>query len=181
MSFKKNNIRLNAQSEDLERKTIAKISSDLQSGITDITQEVAKATAVTDRVTELESQVEALGTSKNELLAKNQLLKEKVLHLEIAQKKYNLTFYGICEMKGMINEEINNLLENMFSNEDVHTEIRCNQITLNSTYNKVTFNVKLAIMMENVCTKYTTYTYKYIALNQKPPITKQNLHIFFLL
>ena len=33
-------------------------------------------------------------------------------------------------MKCMINEEINNLLDNMFSNEDVHTEIRCNQITI---------------------------------------------------
>ena len=53
--------------------------------------------------------------------------------------------------------------------------------TLNSAYNEVTFNEKLAITKENVCTKYTTYTYKYIALNQKLPIMKQNLHIFFLL
>ena len=53
--------------------------------------------------------------------------------------------------------------------------------TLNSTYNEVIFNKKSAIMKENVCTKYTTYTYKYVALNEKLPITKQNLHIFFLL
>ena len=33
-------------------------------------------------------------------------------------------------MKGTINEEINNLLDNMFSNENVHTEIRHNQITI---------------------------------------------------
>ena len=53
--------------------------------------------------------------------------------------------------------------------------------TLNSAYNEVTFNAKLAITKENLCTKYTPFTYKYIALNEKPPITKQNLHIFYLL
>ena len=37
-------------------------------------------------------------------------------------------------MKGTIDEEINNLLDNMFSNEDIHTEIRCNQITTDMAY-----------------------------------------------
>ena len=37
-------------------------------------------------------------------------------------------------MKGTINEEIYNLLDNMFSNEDVHTEIICNQITIDTAY-----------------------------------------------
>ena len=127
------NIRLNAQSEDLQ-KIITRINTDLQSGITDITQKVAKATAVTNRVTELQSQIEALGTSNNELLAENQLLREKLLHPEFAQKKYNLIFHRMCEMKGTIDEEINNLLDNMFSNEDVYTEIRCNQITIDMAY-----------------------------------------------
>ena len=36
-------------------------------------------------------------------------------------------------------------------------------------------------MKENLCTKYTPFTYKYIALNEKPPTMKQNLHIFFSL
>ena len=36
-------------------------------------------------------------------------------------------------------------------------------------------------MKENLCTKYTPFTYKYIALNEKPSITKQNLCIFFSL
>ena len=36
-------------------------------------------------------------------------------------------------------------------------------------------------MKENLCTKYTPFTYKYITLNEKPPIMKQNLHIFFSL
>ena len=69
-------------------------------GITDITQEVAKVTAVTDRVTELGSQTEALGTSNNELLAEDQLLREKLLHLKFAQKKYNLIFHRIHKTKG---------------------------------------------------------------------------------
>ena len=34
-------------------------------------------------------------------------------------------------------------------------------------------------MKENLCTKYTPFAYKYITLNKKPPITKQNLCIFF--
>ena len=51
--------------------------------------------------------------------------------------------------------------------------------TLNSAYNKVTFNKKSPIMKENLCTKYTPFTYEHIALNEKLPITKQNLHIFF--
>ena len=54
-------------------------------------------------------------------------------------------------------------------------------ITLNSTYNKVTFNEKLPIMKENLCTKYTPFTYKYFVLNKKLPIMKQNLCIFFFL
>ena len=37
-------------------------------------------------------------------------------------------------MKGTIDEKINNLLDNMFSNEDVHTETRCNQITIDIAY-----------------------------------------------
>ena len=51
--------------------------------------------------------------------------------------------------------------------------------TLNFICNEVTFNEKLAIMKENLCTKYFPFTYKYFALNKKPPIAKENLHIFF--
>ena len=51
--------------------------------------------------------------------------------------------------------------------------------TLNSAYNKVAFNEKLAITKENIHTRYTPFTYKYIALHEKPPIMKQNLCIFF--
>ena len=51
--------------------------------------------------------------------------------------------------------------------------------TLNSTYNEVTLNEKLAITKENLCTKYSPFTYKYITLNEKLPIMRQNLHIFF--
>ena len=40
----------------------------------------------------------------------------------------------MCEMKGTIDEEINNLLDYMFSNEDVYTEIRCNQITIDMAF-----------------------------------------------
>ena len=53
--------------------------------------------------------------------------------------------------------------------------------TLNSAYNKVAFNEKLAITKENLDSKYTSFTYNDITLNEKPPITKQNLCIFFLL
>ena len=51
--------------------------------------------------------------------------------------------------------------------------------TLNSAYNEVTLNEKMAIMKEKLCTKYTPFTYKCITLNKKPPIMKQNLSIFF--
>ena len=53
--------------------------------------------------------------------------------------------------------------------------------TLNSAYNEVTFNKKLAITKENLCTKYTPFTYKYITLNEKLPIMRQNLCIFFFI
>ena len=53
--------------------------------------------------------------------------------------------------------------------------------TLNSAYNEVTFNEKSAITKENLCTKYTPFTYKYITLNEKLPIMKQNLCIFFFI
>ena len=32
---------------------------------------------------------------------------------------------------------------------------------------------------ENLCTKYFPFTYKYITLNEKPPVMKENLCIFF--
>ena len=52
--------------------------------------------------------------------------------------------------------------------------------TLNSVYNEVTFNEKLAIMKENLCTKYFPFTFKYITLNKKLPYSKgKSLHIFF--
>ena len=51
--------------------------------------------------------------------------------------------------------------------------------TLNSAYNKVTFNEKLAITKENLHTKYTPFTYNDVALKEKLPIMKQNLCIFF--
>ena len=53
--------------------------------------------------------------------------------------------------------------------------------TLNSAYNEVAFNEKSPITKENLCIKYTPFTYKYIALNKKLPITKQNLCIFFFI
>ena len=53
--------------------------------------------------------------------------------------------------------------------------------TLNSIYNKVTFNDKSTITKEKLCTKHFPFTYKYSALNEKLPITKENLHIFFSL
>ena len=53
--------------------------------------------------------------------------------------------------------------------------------TLNSAYNEVAFNEKSAITKENLCTKYTPFTYKYIILNKKLPITKQNLCIIFFI
>ena len=51
--------------------------------------------------------------------------------------------------------------------------------TLNSTYNEVAFNEKLAITKENLYTKYFPFTYNDVTLNEKPPITKENLSIFF--
>ena len=53
--------------------------------------------------------------------------------------------------------------------------------TLNSIYNKVTFNEKSAITKENLCTKYLLFTYKDITLNKKLPIMKENLCIFFFI
>ena len=53
------------------------------------------------------------------------------------------------------------------------------QDTRNSAYNDVAFNEKLSITKENIHTKYISFTYKYVALNKKPPITKQYLRIFF--
>ena len=53
--------------------------------------------------------------------------------------------------------------------------------TLNSAYNEVAFNKKLAITKENLHTKYTPFTYNDVTLNEKPPMTKQNLHIFFFI
>ena len=56
---------------------------------------------------------------------------------------------------------------------------RITNYTLNSIYNEVTFNEKSDIMKENLCTKYLPFTYKYIALNKKLPITRENIRIYF--
>ena len=54
-----------------------------------------------------------------------------------------------------------------------------NDSALNSAYNEVTFNEKLAITKENLCTKYFPFTDNNVILNEKPPIMKENLHILF--
>ena len=64
------------------------------------------------------------------------------------------------------------------SNFDANAELS-SQNTLNSVYNEVAFNEKSAITKENLCTKYTPFTYKDVVLKEKLPITKENLHIFF--
>ena len=66
------------------------------------------------------------------------------------------------------------------STEALHTAT-LHIYTLNAAYNEVTFNEKLPIMKENLCTKYTPFTYKYITLNKKLSIMKQNLCIFFFI
>ena len=53
--------------------------------------------------------------------------------------------------------------------------------TLNSAYNKVTFNEKLVIAKENLHTKYTPFTYNDVTLNKKPPIMKQISAYFFII
>ena len=53
--------------------------------------------------------------------------------------------------------------------------------TLNSAYNKVAFNEKLAITKETSAPNIPPLTYNYITLNEKLPITKQNLCIFFFI
>ena len=62
-----------------------------------------------------------------------------------------------------------------------HKLVYKDRYTLNSTYNKVTFNEKSAVMRENLHTKYTQFTYNDVALNEKLPIMKQNLCIFFVI
>ena len=49
------------------------------------------------------------------------------------------------------------------------------QHTLNYAYNE-----KSAITKENTRTKYTLFTYNDVTLNEKLSIMMQNLHIFFL-
>ena len=56
-----------------------------------------------------------------------------------------------------------------------------NPYTLNSAYNKVTFNEKSAIMKENLLTKYTPFTFNEVALNKKNAYNEaKSPHIFFL-
>ena len=51
--------------------------------------------------------------------------------------------------------------------------------TLNSAYNEVAFNEKSPITKENIHTKYTSFTYIYVVLNEKPPITSKISAYFF--
>ena len=46
---------------------------------------------------------------------------------------------------------------------------------------KSAFNEKLAIMKENLHTKYIPFTYNDVALDENLPIMKQNLGIFFFI
>ena len=55
------------------------------------------------------------------------------------------------------------------------------QHTLNSAYNEVAFNEKLAITKEHLCNKYFPFTYNDVTLNENPPIMKENPCIFFSL
>ena len=55
-----------------------------------------------------------------------------------------------------------------------------NDYILNSAYTKSPLTKNMAITRKTLCTKYTRFTYNDITLNEKPPIRKQNLSIFFL-
>ena len=69
--------------------------------------------------------------------------------------------------------------QDLSSHVQVHMQGTWDNNTLNSFYNEVVFNEKLAITKENLHTKYTPFTYNDVALNEKPPIMKENLCIFF--
>ena len=53
------------------------------------------------------------------------------------------------------------------------------KVTLNSAYHEDTFHEKLPKMKENLYTKYTAFTYKYITLWKAVYNETKSLHIFF--
>ena len=57
------NIRINVQSKYLE-KTISKFNKDLQKGMSNITQEVSKASLINEKVNNLEAKLQELRTEK---------------------------------------------------------------------------------------------------------------------
>ena len=60
---------------------------------------------------------------KNTLVKVNQQLKDKILHLEYPQKKFNLIFHDTRETNATCEEEINNLFDTMYGDDDVNTVI----------------------------------------------------------
>ena len=61
-----------------------------------------------------------------------------------------------------------------------HNFVHSFPLTLNSVYIQFSFKEKLAITKENLYTKYFPFTYKYVTLNEKPPINEgKSPHFFF--
>ena len=88
--------------------------------------------------------------------------------------------HGLCNDKGGIEHKRTapSVLQKISADLNANNSV---WDALNSAYNEVAFNEKLAITKESLHTKYTPFTYKYIALNEKPPIMKQNPCIFFFI
>ena len=60
--------------------------------------------------------------------------KNKILHLEYSQKKFNLIFHGKRETDATCEEEINNLCDTMFGDDDIHMLIRQNHVSVYIAY-----------------------------------------------
>ena len=75
------------------------------------------------------------------------------------------------ENRSIGSDHLANFSQNFFQDIIIIPQrLVCIYIHSNSAYIEVAFNEKSAITKENLCTKYTPFTYKYIALNKKLPI-----------
>ena len=96
---------------------------------------------------------------KNILAKVNQQIKDKILCLEYSQKKFKLIFHGIRETNATCEEEINNLFDTMFGDDDIHMVIRRNNVLIDIAYQLGNFRpgfnrLKLVVL----CNKVTTFS-----------------------
>ena len=121
--------RINILEQDLKT-----LRSELQENLHEIKEEIKNCCQITNKVSNLETEIEILQKNNSELKSKNSKLKERIVQLDYAMKSRNLVFYGIKENEQNSVDQIQDILTHIFQDVSIETEIKHREIQIDQAY-----------------------------------------------